>query len=169
MSVEAMQGSLAVSERIMTGYDTISTETWKVRLPIDWTERESSTEESVYFEFSDTTKGAYFSTWRFDDDPRSAREILESFRRVELRSFDEKEGRTWQRVDEWSADTPTGMTLGVDCLDREHSYRIVCHLIIRLPWLVRSSFHDYDCADYDMSKGFFRPIIQSLEIHHEYT
>ena len=105
----------------MTSYDTISTETWKVRLPADWTKRESPTDGSVYFESSDESKGAYFTTWRFDDDPRSPKEILESFRRVELRSFDEMEGRTWQRVDEWDADTPL-LTLGVDCLDREHSY-----------------------------------------------
>lgn len=150
----------------MTSYDTISTETWKVRLPADWMKRESPTDGSVYFESTDKSKGAYFTTWRFDDDPRSPKEILESFRRVELRSFDEMEGRTWQRVDEWNADTPL-QTLGVDCLDREHSYRIVCQLIIRLPWLVRSSFHDYDCGDYDVSKEYFRPIIESLEIHHE--
>jgi hypothetical protein len=150
----------------MTDYDTISTETWKVRLPSDWTERESVTNGSTYFESSDATKGAYFTTWRFNDDPRSPREILESFHRVELRSFDKMEDRTWQCLDEWITDAPS-LTLGLDCLDREHSYRIVCQLIIRLPWLVRSSFHDYYCSDYDASREFFRPIIQSLEIHHE--
>jgi hypothetical protein len=157
---------LGVFERVMTSYNTISTETWKVRLPEDWTKRESSIDGSVYFESSDESKGAYFTIWRIADDTRSQKEILESFRRVELRSFDEMEGRTWERVDEWTADIPL-LTLGVDCLDREHSYRLVCQLIIRLPWLVRSSFHDYYCEDYDVSKEYFRPIIESLEIHHE--
>ena len=151
----------------MSTYDTISTETWRIQLPSDWTKREGSAQDSVYFESADKTKGAYFSTWRFDDDPRSAREILESFRRVEQRSLDEMDGHTWQRVDECSSDLPALSVLGVDCLAHAQHYRIVCHLLASLPWLVRSSFHDYDCTDYLASQKFFRPIIQSLEIHNE--
>jgi len=151
----------------MSDFDTISTETWRVHIPSDWSERECSTRGSIYFESADGSKGAYFSTWRFEDDPRSAIEILESFRRVEVRSFTEMEGRTWQPVDEWTTANPELTVLGVDYLDREHNYRIACKLLAGLPWVVRSSFHDYDCSDYDSSKQFFRPIIESVTIHHE--
>ena len=148
----------------MSDDQTISTEIWKVRLPADWNEGESSSKGSVYFESSDGTKGAYFSSWRLREDQRSEQEALESFRMVDLRNLDRMEGYIWERVNEWSADSPSKAS-AVDCLDREHSYRIVCLVIVRFPWLVRSSFHDYDCADYEASKAFFQPIIESLEIH----
>jgi hypothetical protein len=151
----------------MPGYDTISTETWKIRLPSDWSQRESSVEHYAYFESEDSTMGAYFSTWCFRDDPRSAREILESFHRVEVRSLDGMEDSAWESVGEWSSDNPELSVLGADFLDRHKHYRIVCHLIARLPWLVRSTFHHYDCTDHDSSKRFFQPIIDSLEIHNE--
>ena len=107
----------------MKNFDTISTETWKVCLPTDWREqKKSDMVGSVYFESSDASKGAYFSTWRFDDDPRSPTEILQSFRCVELRSLDEMEGRIWQRVDEWSSEAPS-LTLGVDCFEWKETFR----------------------------------------------
>lgn len=151
----------------MTDFDTISTETWKIRLPNDWSERECSAEHTVYFESADHTKGAYFSTWCFRDDPRSAREILESFRRAELRTLHQMKDSVWRSVDEWSSENPELSVLGADFLDKQAHYRIACHLITRLPWLVRSTFHDYDCTDYDSSKQFFEPIIESLQIHNE--
>ena len=151
----------------MTDFDTINTETWKIRLPTDWSERECSAQHTAYFESADGTKGAYFSSWCFRDDPRSAREILESFRCVEVRTLHEMEDHAWEPVDEFSSDEPELSELGADFLDRQARNRIVCHLIARLPWLVRSTFHDYDCADHDCSKRFFHPIIESLEIHNE--
>ncbi len=145
----------------MINYDTISTETWKIQLPKDWSQRECSAQHTVYFESADQTKGAYFSTWGFENDVRSAREIMESFRRVEVRSLHEMPDRVWQKVGEWSSES----VLGEDFLSHETHYRIACHLVCRLPWLVRSAFHDYDCQDYESSKRFFQPIIESLQIH----
>ncbi len=150
----------------MIEFDTISTETWRVRLPNDWSENNDS-RNRIYFESADGSKGAYVSTWRFDDDPRSAAEILESFRRVEVNSFSKMENHTWEAVDEWAASGADLTIMGVDYLDRGHSYRIVCYLLASLPWVVRWSFHDYDCSDYDASKEFFGPIIDSATIHHE--
>jgi len=146
-------------------YATISTEIWKIRLPNDWSQRDCSAEHTVYFESTNHTKGAYFSAWCFRDDPRSAREILESFRRVELRSLHEMPDCTWEPVGEWNSDGPRFFVLGADFLDQQAHYRIACHLICQLPWLVRSTFHDYDCTDHEISKQFFQPIIESLQIH----
>jgi len=149
----------------MPDHIVISSETWKIRLPGDWEERKRS--EQNYFESADGTKGIYISTWCFYDDPTPARELLESFRTVEVESFTKMKGRTWKSVDKWSSDTRKLSMLGEDFLDRKNRYRIVCQLIARLPWLVRATFHDYDCSDYDASKKFFQPIMNSLKIHHE--
>src|SRR5207249_11968076 len=120
----AWLGSLGVSVRAMTEYDTISTETWRVHLPSDWSERECSAEHTAYFESADGAKGAYFSTWCFRDDTRSVREILESFRRIELRTLHEMKDSAWQSVDEWSSDNPQLSVLGADFLDQQAHYRI---------------------------------------------
>ena len=151
----------------MTNYDTISTETWTIRLPSDWLKRDCSVQYTIYYESGDGTKGAYFSTWCFQNDFRTAKEILESFRRVEVRTLQEMEENTWETVGQWNSDKPELSVLGEDFLDRHASYRIAYHLIVRLPWLVRSTFHDYSCTNHHDSKQFFQPIIDSLEIHKE--
>ncbi len=149
----------------MTDFYTISTEIWKVRLPSDWAERESSVQDAPYFESADGTKGAYFSAWCIEDDSRSAREILELNQRVEVGALHEMKDSAWQPMDVWSSETPELSVLGADFLDRHACYRIVSHQIACLPWLVHSAFHDYDCAYFDNSKRFFLPIIDSLQIH----
>jgi hypothetical protein len=154
---------------VMEDYTTISTETWKVRLPTNWSELGSATKHAVYFESADGTMGAYFSTWCFNDDPRSMGEILRSFHLVEVETLHEMKDRRWLSIDEWSSDTPELSVLRADFLDRQNHYRIACHLIASMPWVVRSAFHHYDCTDYEKSKQFFEPLIESLQIHHEET
>jgi hypothetical protein len=113
--------------------------------------------------------GAYFSTWCFNDDPRPMREILESFHRLEAQALHEMEDSAWQSTGEWSSESAELSVLGGDFLDRPKCYRIVCHLIASMPWVVRSAFHHYDCTNYQRSKRFFQPIIESLQIHTEET
>ncbi len=151
----------------MTDFGTISTETWKVRLPADWSERANATKHTVYFESTDGSMGAYFSTWYFDDDPRSTDEILRSFHRVEVETLHTMKGRAWQSVDAWSSVAADMGMIGADFLDRQNHYRIAHHVIARMPWVVRAAFHHYDCTDYEESKRFFQLIIESLQIHHE--
>ncbi len=96
-------------------------------------------------------------------------EILRSFHRVEAEALHAMKDRAWQSIDAWSSDTAGLGVLGTDFLDRQNHYRIACHIIARMPWVVRSAFHHYDCTDYEESKRFFQPIIESLHIHHEET
>lgn len=144
---------------------TVSTETWRVLLPDDWVQPPSPSRENVYFESGDGSKGAYFSTWRFDGDTRSAPEILESIHQIEVSSFYKMEGRSWSCRNEWRSGTEAVAASGVDYVDAEHSYRIICQLLASLPWVVRASFHDYDCVDYEASRDYFATIIHSLRIH----
>jgi hypothetical protein len=150
----------------MNNHIIISSEMWEIRLPSDWEQRECSSRQD-YFESADGTMGVYISTWNLSNDPTPARQLLESFRSVEVESFTKMKGRTWKSVNKWSSDTQNLSVLGEDFLDHKNRYRIVCQLIARLPWLVRATFHDYDCADYAGSKQFFQPIIDSLKIHNE--
>jgi hypothetical protein len=136
-----------------------------VRVPNDWAEQKSSTEDTFYLESADQTKGAYLSTWCFPDDPRSGAEILESFRLTELRNIRNIKDKSMESVEEWNSNLPSGSIVGMDFLDREASYRIVRKIICCPPWVVRSSFHDYNCTDYETSKRYFKPLIESLEIH----
>ena len=152
---------------MMTSSQTVSTETWRVLLPGDWKQPPSPSRENVYFESADGSKGAYFSTWRFDDDPRNAAEILDSIHRIEISSFYTMEDRSWVRMDDWASNWRHVAISGVDYFDPQHRYRITCQLLGSLPWVVRASFHDYDCVDYERSRSYFKPIIGSLQIHHE--
>jgi hypothetical protein len=151
----------------MTDYDTISTETWTIHLPKDWNESKQPNSQGFYFESADGSKGAYLSTWCFHDDPRSAQELLEHFQEVEVRSLHEMEGYAWKEITKWCSETAELSVLGADFFDQKAHYRIVTHLLVRLPWLVRASFHDYLCTNHANSRKFFQPIIDSLEIHDE--
>lgn len=148
-------------------FATLSTGTWRIRLPSDWAEKEQRSDGQIYLEATDGTKGVYLATWNLGSNPKSVNEELETFRRIELRSLHAMEGRSWRVIDEWKSDGPPFAVLGLDALDEPRSYRIICQLLCDLPLIVRASFHDYDCSDYDASRHFFRPIIDSLLIHHE--
>jgi len=148
-------------------FETLSTETWQIRLPSDWAEKEPRSDGQLYLEAADGTKGIYLATWNLGANPKSAKEELETFRRIELRSLHAMKGRTWRVMDEWRSERPPFSALGFDALDEPRSYRIVCQLLCDLPLIVRASFNDYDCGDYDASRHFFRSIIESLLIHHE--
>lgn len=45
-----------------------------------------------------------------------------------------------------------------------HTYRIVTKIVARPPLVVRASFHDYLCEDYRISRAYFTPIIDSLNL-----
>ena len=151
----------------MSDFHIISTETWRVRLPADWQEKKSSAEDSHYFESEDGSKGAYFATWLLSEKGNTAQGELETFRRHELKSLEKMKDRKWAVRDQWTAESAQVATTGLDCYDSEHSYRIICVLHGQLPWIVRASFHDYNCADYQESKLYFQPLIDSLEIHQD--
>lgn len=151
----------------MTGYETISTETWIVHLPNGWRQRPAPVQHSAYFESADRKKSACFTTWCFQDEPLTAQELVESFMRVETNSLRAMKGRTWQILDEWRAPEGQSGLVGADFFDLTARDRAVCCILARLPWVVRAAFHDHDCCDYEASRHFFRPIIESLDIHHE--
>jgi hypothetical protein len=151
----------------MSAFSTISTETWRVQLPEDWVEKSKPDHAGAYFGSPDGTKGAYFTTWRISGEGRTIMEELESFRRIEVRSLDQMEGRIWKIVDEWKIEASPVSSWGVDCLDSQHHYRIVMRLLGALPWIARASFHDYDCEDYLKSSYFFHAIVDSFQMHTE--
>lgn len=105
------------------------------------------------------------AAWCFPDDPRTVREILDSIHSIECRTLQETEDSAWVSMGEWSEDTHDVNSIVEVFYDRRKHYQIVCYLTARLPWVVRSTFHDYDCTDHDRSKLFFKPIIESLQFH----
>jgi len=128
--------------------DTISTETWKICLPSDWKDSSRPTEDASYFESADETKGVYLSTWNVCNDSDDTKSKTQSFLTTELKSLHEMDGYVWEIKNDWFYESDGFVIAGFDAYDCKSCYRICSKIIGGREWIVRSSFHDYDCSDF---------------------
>lgn len=148
----------------MTDYYTIRTDIWTMLLPDDWAERKTNDGKSLYFESNDGTKGIYIATWNLGDgDRRNAEDIATSFKAADFKSLESMRGYSWQILSETSHGTGQACVAITDCFAAANSYRAIGKILVAPPIAVRASFHDYACGDYEMSRAYFAPIIDSLK------
>ena len=143
--------------------NTIRTDIWVMNLPDDWEERKTADGKSLYFECKDGTKGMYIATWNLAaDDRRTAEEVAGSFKAADLRALDAMAGYAWQIVNQVNRANGPACVAVTDCLAAEKSYRCVGKILAAPPIVVKASFHDYACTNYQQSCDYFVPIIDSL-------
>lgn len=149
-------------------YNVVRTDTWVMVLPSDWEQKQTSDTSSVYFEAADGTKGLYISTWSLaSEDKRAPDDVARSFKANDLKSLYNMPGYRWQVVEESSDSGENSCVAVTDCFAAENSYRTIGKIIAMPPLVVRASFHDYACADYETSRGYFADLVSSLRFFHE--
>ena len=148
----------------MLDHHTIGTDQWQILLPGDWAHKPQETEGPApfYFESGDGTKGAYLSMFDRTDPDASSLAVLAEWREIEVSGLHAMADHHWEILEEWAHDEDGTAIAGTDCLERARSYRILCLRMTRYPWLVRASLHDYACTDYEASKHYFQPIMDSF-------
>ena|SRR5437763_16610235 len=145
---------------------SVSTDTWVISLPGDWVEKESTEYGALNFESADGAKAMYITTWELPDGegPRMPKELAESFKNKSVEALHDMEGYSWQLVDDVAGQTGATAVVLVDHLAEANGYRIVTKILARPPVVVRASFHDYLCEDYEISREFFAPVVHSLRL-----
>jgi hypothetical protein len=152
----------------MENYNVVRTDNWIMALPSDWEQKQTADTSSVYFESSDGTKGLYISTWSLGAEDRRAPEVVaRSFKANDMKSLQNMQGYAWKVVAETCDNGENSCVAVTDCLAAENSYRTVGKIIAQPPLVVRASFHDYACADYEVSRGYFADIVSSLRFYRE--
>jgi hypothetical protein len=150
----------------MSGYHTIRTETWQLMIPPDWQDRGEDEDGVLCFQSADESKGFYISVLRLspsdhNGDPDG---VLEMLCQAEMEGFAQMEDYQWTFPEESTTSDGAARIAVVEAHDAARQYRIVAKTIVTLPFVVRASFHDYACEDYKVSRRFFDPIVQSLEV-----
>jgi hypothetical protein len=152
-----------VSQESMTpAYNVVTSEIWRVLLPSDWKQKEASNDKSVYFEAPDETKGVYFISWRVDEAMSPKDRCDRDFQLLQR-----MEGSAWAIVNRWVREDGDLVVAGIDCLDEKKTYRIICQTMIQGGWAARFSFHDYACSNYEESRAWFKPFIESFAFNEE--
>ena len=148
-------------------YNTFSTETWRVNLPIDWMKKDSSRNGQLYFESADGTMGFYIATWKFkpEDHGGSNLQAVKDVAAAERKGFENMEESEWTILLDDVNNSETQAISVLDYYDTEKNYRIVCKSIASLPYVVRSSFHDFLCNDLSNSQILSEEILGSFEIN----
>jgi hypothetical protein len=146
----------------MVRHKTIETDTWTLAVPEDWRQQEPQGAE-LYLESEDGTKGLYISAWDLSGDIKTQSDALRSFLEAEENGFNKMPDSHW-RVMERAVTAGRVASAILDCYDKNKLYRIACKTLVQIPVAVRASFHDYDCNEYEDSKFYFEPIIESLEL-----
>jgi hypothetical protein len=147
----------------MQTYDTIRTGTWVIAIPSDWIDKSETESGALLFESSDGEKAIYISTWNLGNIAAgSSNEIAESFRETEFRSLRNMEGYSWKTLEDQVTHIENSTFVVIDCYAEAESYRIAGKILARPPVVVRAAFHDYACENYESSRLYFAPIIDSL-------
>ena len=146
----------------MTDFDRLTTDSWTVAFPSDW--EDQSEGDTTYFESPDGSKGFYLALWRMgEEETRTPAQLVEVFLATELDGLvggsDERE--LLRRHIEQAGDS---VFCTWDTLARPSSYRVAGKIHARGKYVLRATFHDYDCEDYDASLAYFEPIIASLSL-----
>ncbi|HJV84407.1 MAG TPA: hypothetical protein VJ698_02945 [Noviherbaspirillum sp.] len=150
----------------MTETKTIHTDFWLLKVPQDWSERPTDDGKSIYLESADGTKGAYLTTWTLgEDDDRPAEELAAAFRIADLKSLENMAGYRWKIMAEITRGTGNACVSITDYLDTEKNHRAVGKILAAPPVVIRATFHDYACINYDASLDYFAPIVDSLQFY----
>jgi hypothetical protein len=142
----------------------VSTDTWEITLPSDWVQKEPSEQGALYFESADGSKAMYISTWNVGANPSPPNEVAESFKAKDMRALHDMDGYKWSVVAEQVTHSECSAVVLLDNLAAANTYRIVTKILARPPLVIRASFHDYLCEDYELSRAYFTPIIDSLNL-----
>lgn len=147
-------------------WETISTESWQISLPPDWVAKEGGQGGHYEFESPDGAKGISIGTWLVGPAGagRSSRDVAESFRVTALASLQAMPDYQWDIVVDELVEMGALCIVLSDAWAQAQSYRITGVVLARPPVVVRAAFHDYLCEDLDASRGFFAPIMESLQL-----
>ena len=146
-------------------YERLDTDYWTILIPKDWKEKESKNDGMLYFESLDGRKGFYIMTIDYHtDDPLKIKEILQSFSSIGSSTLRDMEDYKWVQLSEEELSLNGVNQFIVDNYDKDNHYRITEKVLTRLPFAVRATFHDYDCAEFSESNLYFAPIINSLQL-----
>ncbi|RZI59257.1 MAG: hypothetical protein EOP14_04360 [Pseudomonas sp.] len=147
----------------MTDFDRFTTDHWTVAFPSDWTDK-SEGSETLYFESPHGDKGFYISLWLMSDhESRDSRELVEAFQATEIASFLPK-SENWELLDRNISDSESSVIGSWEGINQERSYRVSGTQLAAGKFVLRATFHDYDCSDRVASAKSFAPIIDSLQL-----
>jgi hypothetical protein len=147
----------------MSDVHNLTSQHWQMQLPSDWREESDHLEGAIYFVSGDDSKGMYIGTWQFDNDPRTAEQLLKHFEKVQLEQNSDAEAQ-WKVLQVRTSSSGAVHSLTLDSYDEANKYRVILRVLAQPPFVVRAAFHDYYCEDLAESSGYFEPIIGSLKL-----
>ena len=143
---------------------TVTSDAWTVSLPDDWEQKESTESGSLCFACADGSKALFVTIWDLATEvDKTPTDVATAFQRMSAVALDNMDGYTWKVVDERTVASDRTSTIVVsDHVAPVIGYRIVTKILARPPVVIRGSFHDYVCEDYQTSVAYFAPILDSL-------
>lgn len=140
----------------------IQTNTWVMSLPDDWSEK-SNDQGELYFESMDGEKGLYITTWNIaPENVKPADEMVRRFAQSDTEALHKMDGYEWNVVDEKvDGDHEIAQSI-VDNVAQDKSYRMVFKILAKGSIVVRATFQDYNCREYEKSKSQMEKLINSL-------
>ena len=144
-------------------FDRITTHNWTIAFPADWIDK-TQEGKSLYFESPDQEKGFYLSLWNMSDkELRTSEELVKSFQSTEIESF-LNDPKNWELLHK-ELNFNGSQAIGTwEVFNKLNSYRVYGKVISKGSFVLRATFHDYNCENIELSKEFYLPIVNSLEL-----
>lgn len=148
----------------MTAPTLITTPTWTIALPPDWTELKDQ-DSGMHFESADGSRALYIATWTMaPGNARPARALADDFVAHDLAQLAAMEDHAWDTLEQRIEDSGEACLALIDSYEQNEHYRIISRILARSGQVVRATFHDYECEDLAQSGAVFAPMVASLRL-----
>jgi hypothetical protein len=150
----------------MDSSQLIKGRTWQLSLPEDWNTKPKKRNGASYFESEDGTKGLYISVWELprSEHKNNAKKTFRNFWETEIESFGVMEHCSWKLSKVTKSTSGPALSASVSAYDSKLKYQITAKVLVFLPYVLRTSFHDYACSKAAASRKFSDPIINSARL-----
>ncbi|WP_028453181.1 hypothetical protein [Chitinilyticum aquatile] len=147
----------------MSTHHIIQSGNWQMEIPADWEEPDPDSDR-LYFESADGEKGLYLLSIHYEAG-EDAHSVADELLALDAAGWEDDPSYEWQIPCNERLETDAGLIHYFERYDPVLQYRIVTKLLVRLPVVVRGTFHDYACTDHETSRVWFSRMIASLELH----
>jgi hypothetical protein len=134
---------------------------WEFWVPDGW-DLEDRSDGVSYLEAPDGTKGMYVKCIELPEPKSCAEDLAQYIQQTHEASFIQLEGSAWVVVNRRSRSEALLHKSALDMLDSGASYRVLSIVVCDARAAIQVTLHDYLCEDYDVAKGTFTAVEDSI-------
>ena len=135
---------------------------WEFFVPDGWELKDNGVGIS-YIEAPDGVAGMYVKCIELDAPKATARDMADYLQQTHQASFGNSDAANWRVIERREVAGSPAHRSALDMLDEGGSYRVLSLVVCDAREAIQITVHDYLCEDYEVTRGQFSEIEQSIK------